>query len=198
MADIRKIHFCSCRKCTNSSFLPLLPSTFNRDVRHRDPVLLLVPALPGHAQLDHLRAHVQFRHVAHHHCPPCFREYHLQPELWWGVARLFQPTVHKIVLSLYFSVFYCRRCVHCVSKQRPSRAGHLSWAHYRSAVWWSKSLSFTFNGLSLHLVSSAHILCSICRDFWNRPIFSMATTRWTKYTFQISRTICRWPTCWSL
>lgn len=43
--------------------------TFNRDVRHRDPVVLLLPALLGHAKLDHLPAHVQLRHAAHHCCP---------------------------------------------------------------------------------------------------------------------------------
>lgn len=62
----------------SSPFLPL--SLVTRDVWNRDPVLLLLSALPGHAQLFHLSAHVRFCHVAHHHCTPCFRKYHLQPE----------------------------------------------------------------------------------------------------------------------
>lgn len=60
--------------------VPLPPLEFVRDVRHRDPVLLLLPALPGHAQLGHLPAHVQLHHVTHHCCPPRLRQYHLQPE----------------------------------------------------------------------------------------------------------------------
>lgn len=55
---------------------PLL--SFNRDVWHRDPVLLLLPALPGYAQPDHLLAHVQLRHAAHHCCPTRLRKYQLQ------------------------------------------------------------------------------------------------------------------------
>ena len=59
--------------------VPLVSFTFPRDVWHRDPVLLLLPALPGHAQLYHLPAHVQLRHLTHHHFSPHFREHHLQP-----------------------------------------------------------------------------------------------------------------------
>lgn len=63
-----------------SYVLPFVSFPSNRDVRYRDPVLLLLPALPGDAQLYHLSAHVQLRHVAHHHCAVCFCKYHLQPE----------------------------------------------------------------------------------------------------------------------
>lgn len=62
------------------NYLPLFVSPTFRDVWHRDPVLLLLPALPGHAEPGHLSAHVQFRHVAHHRCPLCLREHHIQPE----------------------------------------------------------------------------------------------------------------------
>lgn len=52
--------------------------TFNRDVWHRHPVVLLLPTLFGHAELDHLPAHAQLRHAAHHCCAARHGKYQLQ------------------------------------------------------------------------------------------------------------------------
>lgn len=118
------------------------------------------------------------------------------------------PTAHEIMwfcsfilksrISSQVWTFHCRKCVQRVSHQRTSWFGHLPWAHYRSALWWGKSVFYLIRWSENKCCFLAHGLFTLCRASWSRPTFSTATTEPTKSAFQTPLTTWRWRICWLL